>query len=288
MDIDGNQKRGYLNQDFRLFHLKDQIKQDFAPHYHDFDKIIIFLSGNVTYLVEGKAYPLKPLDILLINHHAIHKPVIDAEVPYERIIIWINSEFMEAHSKDSYNLSTCFHLADVRSINMIRMDAPFQTKIRTLLYDLEQAMSEHDFASPLLANSIFLQFIIHLNRIMIEGREAVSGSLYKGNPHILELLRYINTHLGDDLEIDALSEIFFLSRSYLMHRFKEETGYTIHSYIQQKRLLFATELIRNQIPVMEACYQAGFSDYSTFSRAYKKMYGASPRTSMKETIPYQV
>ena len=108
MDIDGNQKRGYLNQDFRLFHLKDQRKQEFSPHYHDFDKIIIFLSGNVTYLVEGKAYPLKPLDILLINHHAIHKPIIDASIPYERIIIWINSDFMEEHSRSAYNLRNNF------------------------------------------------------------------------------------------------------------------------------------------------------------------------------------
>ncbi len=283
MDIDGNQKRGYLNQDFRLFHLKDQRKQEFSPHYHDFDKIIIFLSGNVTYLVEGKAYPLKPLDILLINHHAIHKPIIDASIPYERIIIWINSDFMEEHSRSAYNLSTCFHLADQRSINMIRMESPFQTKIRTLLYDLEQALSEHEFASPLLANSIFLQFIIHLNRILIEDRNTITEASYRGNQHILELLRYINTHLDQDLDIDTLSETFFLSRSYLMHRFKSETGYTIHAYIQQKRLLFAGELIRNQIPVTEACYQAGFSDYSTFSRAYKKMYGVSPRTSLKET-----
>ena len=63
---------GYLHQNFRLFHLKDKKNQEFEFHYHDFNKIIIFLSGNATYLVEGKAYDLKPWDILLVNNHDIH------------------------------------------------------------------------------------------------------------------------------------------------------------------------------------------------------------------------
>ena len=55
-DADGNIKRGWLDRDFRFFHLRDQKKQEFESHYHDFDKIIIFLSGKVTYVVEGKSY----------------------------------------------------------------------------------------------------------------------------------------------------------------------------------------------------------------------------------------
>ena len=58
-----NLRSGYLQQNFRLFHLKDKKEQQFDFHYHDFDKIVIFLSGNVTYIVEGKSYHLKPWDI---------------------------------------------------------------------------------------------------------------------------------------------------------------------------------------------------------------------------------
>ena len=36
-------KRGYLNEDFRYFHLKDNKNMEFELHYHDFDKIIIFI-----------------------------------------------------------------------------------------------------------------------------------------------------------------------------------------------------------------------------------------------------
>ena len=84
-----NLRSGYLQQNFRLFHLKDKKEQQFDFHYHDFDKIVIFLSGKVTYIVEGKSYHLKPWDILLVPHHDIHKPVIDGSSVYERIVIWV-------------------------------------------------------------------------------------------------------------------------------------------------------------------------------------------------------
>ena len=47
------EKTGYLKEDFRLFHIKDQTEKEYFYHYHDFHKIIVFLSGKVTYHIEG-------------------------------------------------------------------------------------------------------------------------------------------------------------------------------------------------------------------------------------------
>ena len=49
-------KRGYLNEDFRLFHLKDSRAQKLEYHYHEFDKLILLLGGKVSYVVEGVTY----------------------------------------------------------------------------------------------------------------------------------------------------------------------------------------------------------------------------------------
>ena len=43
------EKKGYLYSDFRLFYLTDTASKEFEYHYHDFDKITIFLKGNVQY-----------------------------------------------------------------------------------------------------------------------------------------------------------------------------------------------------------------------------------------------
>ena len=62
-----------------------------------------------------------------------------------------------------------------------------------------------------------------------------------------------------------------------MHRFKEETGYTLHSYIEQKRLLHASELIKEGAPAMKAAQECGFKEYSTFLRAFKRNFHISPK-----------
>ena len=87
-------KRGYLHEDFRLFHLKDSLAQRMDYHYHEFDKLILLLHGKVTYVVEGVTYFLKPWDVLLVQHSLIHKPIIDPAEPYERVVVWLGREWM--------------------------------------------------------------------------------------------------------------------------------------------------------------------------------------------------
>ena len=77
--------------------------------------------------------------------------------------------------------------------------------------------------------------------------------------------------------MDALSERFYLSRSWLMHRFKDITGCPVHQYVLQKRLICAAQLLRRGESVGEAVRLSGFADYSAFLRAFRRAYGVSPR-----------
>ena len=49
------EKRGYLNHEFRLFHLRGQMDTPVAYHYHDFHKVLILLNGEADYIVEGRS-----------------------------------------------------------------------------------------------------------------------------------------------------------------------------------------------------------------------------------------
>ena len=90
-------------------------------------------------------------------------------------------------------------------------------------------------------------------------------------------MAHINTHLADPLTVTDLAQRFYLSASWLMHRFKEVTGCSVHQYVLQKRLIHAATLIREGVPVMKAARRSGFSDYSTFLRAFRSAYGTALR-----------
>lgn len=264
------EKTGYLEQDFRLFHIKDQTKRDFSYHYHDFHKVIIFLSGKAAYHIEGKSYYLKPWDILLVNRHAIHKPEIDFSVPYERFVLWICDDIK------STELLRCFQKAIDRSYNLIRLDSDTQEKLKQLLYELEAALKDEKFGSKLLGSALFTQFMVYVNRIFLEKQYIYDTRSYSSDSQIEELLRYINHNLTEDLSIETLSRKYYLSKYHMMRKFKEETGYTIHNYIISKRLLLARTKISEGTPILKAAQLSGFSDYTTFSRAYKKQFGTAP------------
>lgn len=268
--LESMEKSGYLKEEFRLFHIKDKSEQEFQYHYHDFHKIIVFLSGEVTYHIEGKAYHLQPWDILLVNRFAIHKPEISSSVPYERFILWIQDNLQESL------LTACFEKARERSFNLIRLNSRFQERLKDILYELETSRNTDAFCSDLLADCLFRQFLIYVNRIFLEKSYIHDHHSYTYDSQIETLVRYINEHLDSDLSLQTLAQKYYLSKYHMMRKFKEETGYTMHSYINSKRLLLARSLIEDGLPVMKAASQSGFHDYTTFVKAYKKQFGSAP------------
>lgn len=276
-----NIKRGYLKEDFIFFHLKEKKQIEFEFHYHDFNKIVIFISGKVTYLIEGKAYELKPWDILFVSSNEVHKPLIDPEETYERIVIWINSKFLEKHNTEGNNLMTCFELASSQKCSLLRLSPELLISIKNTMSQLEAAYKDNEFGNYVLKNALFLQVMVYLNRLALKSENNSRNSDIKYDENIDNILNYINTNLNSDLSLDKLSDKFYMSKYYLMHKFKKYTGYTIYNYIMQKRIIMANNLIKNGKPITEACFECGFGDYSSFLKAFKKIFGTSPKQYYK-------
>ncbi|MBH1939501.1 helix-turn-helix domain-containing protein [Mobilitalea sibirica] len=272
------EKIGYLNNDFEMFHIIDRQRREFAFHYHDFNKIIIFISGNINYTIEGKNYTLKPYDIILVNAGEIHRPSILDNTTYERIIIYVSTQFLKNYSEQDYNLNYCFERAKSEHSNVLRIHSVEKSKLYQVCLELEQSFSDQAFAKELYQKILFLEFMIQLNRTAISNHINYLDSTI-GNAKLVQILDYINEHLVEELTIDRIASHFYLSRYYLMHFFKEETGYTIGNYITEKRLLIAKNLVQNKTPITEACYQSGFKNYSTFYRAFKKAFHTVPKNS---------
>ena len=271
-------KRGYLREDFRLFHLKDAEAPEVGYHYHEFDKLVLVLGGRITYVVEGVTYFLQPWDILLIRRNMIHRPIMDPSEPYERIVIWLGREYLKARSDSSAPLDQCFDTVRDRSFHLLRTAPERRVFYMDLLQDLEGALRGREFGAARLADILCQQLLIAVNRDVISSNTASDApESYRVDRKIEEILQYIAAHLSEELSVELLAQKFYLSRYYLMHRFKAVTGYSLHQYIRQKRLLRAAELIREGEMVMKAAEQVGGKEYSTFLRAFQAMFHMSPR-----------
>ena len=116
-------KRGYLRENFRFVRLKDSRAQQIGYHYHDFDKVILLLGGRVTYVVEGVTYFLRPWDLLLVPRDRIHRPIIDPSEPYERVVLWLGRNWLEARSDPGEPLDACFDRSREGGFHLLRTAA---------------------------------------------------------------------------------------------------------------------------------------------------------------------
>lgn len=274
------EKRGFLLEDFRLFHLRDSQGTTVDYHYHEFCKLLLLVSGSGSYAVEGRRYLLKPGDVVLLNSHCIHKPEFEPGQPYERIILYITPAFLQRESVDGCCLSDCF---SNQNGPVLRLPERQWKKLQSMAEELEQELSADRYGWEIACNGLLLRLLVELGRCQQYSHVQWLSPMGPKSESMQEVLRYLDGNLTKELSVETLSAQFYLSKYHLMRRFRQETGTTIHAYLSERRLLMARDLISRGMASTEACYQVGFGSYSAFSRAYLKFFGTTPTGRGRES-----
>ena len=287
------EQKGYLNCDFRLFHIDESKAIETPWHYHDFDKIVFFLRGNVQYAVEGREYELRPYDIVIGPHHSIHKVTASDKEGYERYVLYVKPETLirlgktqevtvhegknlSGRSKD-HDLDLCFNMTSKTRTNLVHFDAGITSELMDKFRTLEEVLKSEEelYCAGLRIHVSLIQLLIGLNEACFKHPDAFMEKA-RYNRKVIDIIDYIMEHLGDDLSIDNISDKFYISKYHMMRIFKAETGYSVHQYIMEKRILRARDLIIAGEPAMSASIESGFHDYSSFCKAFRKATGKLP------------
>ena len=271
--MSGHSKRGFLLENFRLFHLKSKGGTQVEYHYHEFCKILLLIQGCGGYFVDGQRYLLQSGDIVLLDAHSIHRPELDPDAPYERIILYISPEYLQRQSTADCNLLSAF---SGEKGHVLRLAGAQREKIFRIAAQLEQELAGNAFGREILSNAELLQLLVEICRNRQNPDTSGPSPVMPGNERIMEILRYIDEHLSEDLDAEVIAKAFFISKYHMMRQFRRETGTTVHLYITQKRLVKARELMDSGMRATEACYRCGWRSYSSFTRAYNKHLGTTP------------
>ena len=273
----GVNRAGYLRESYHYFHLRDSAGQELDYHFHEFDKLVILISGRVDYLVEDRSYPLEPWTVLLVRHHTIHKALIDRTEPYERIILYLDRRYFERVMPGA-GLLDSFDEADRRGGHLLRASGEQLRELQEAITAYERAAADTRFGAEAMRETMIIQLLIHVSRLSEAEPAHQEGST---DPKIRQVLSYINENFRRELTVDELAALIFMSRYHFMRYFKAQTGTTVHAYVRQKRLVHAARLIREGVSAVKAAEESGYNDYSAFHRAFKASFGISPGKIMK-------
>ena len=97
---------------------------------------------------------------------------------------------------------------------------------------------------------------------------------------------YIEKNRAEEIRLSDLARASLFSPWYSYRLFREHLGLTPTEYIRKYRLTQAAEQLRGGgIRVIDAAYDAGFSNVDTFTRAFYREFGLKPSDYMKNPVP---
>lgn len=226
---------------------------------HSYNEILYFIDGDCELLTKDGQHPLKNNSVLVFPVEAYHFFNIKQTKTFARLKIGFPSHILE-------------NTAVERIISDIKI---FENPNENVLHVLDRLCSilkGQTEQTGFCTYSAFLMLVSELDFSKNEEKPFFSAK----NELITDLTEYISEHLSESLDVKCLSKKLHISPSGIAHLFKKELGISLHKYILQKRLIYAQKLIVKGQKPSKIYSDSGFSDYSSFYKAYLKFFGYPP------------
>ena len=204
MEQPGYEQRGYLREDFRLFHLSASMTETVGWHYHAFHKLCVYLGGDaIRYGIEGRSYALEPGDMILVPQGCVHRPEALPGAAYDRMLLYLLPEYLRSISTEETALETCFLQAAEEFHFVIRTGRRNGTLLEPL-FALERTLAKPGFGQTMLEQALVAQVLISLTRGMQE-QALPFASASAADEKIAAILQYLACHLTEPVSIDDLA-----------------------------------------------------------------------------------
>ncbi|OUP10474.1 AraC family transcriptional regulator [Collinsella sp. An2] len=232
------------------------------------------ISGRGTLLAtdddgEQRRFDLNAGEGFLIFPGQVNTYFADMEDPWE--YVWV--EFDGAVVKEA-----------IRSTGLTTSSPIYRSDNPDLRDGMEREMRHlvthrEDSAFHLVAHTFL--FLDYLKRSIVPKQLPTTNKLQ--DFYIREAINYIEQNYQNDISVEDIAEQTGLNRSYFGKVFKAVVNKSPQQYLIAYRMGKATELLKlTALSIGEVGKAVGYPNQLHFSRAFKTVYGVSPREWRKE------
>jgi AraC-like DNA-binding protein len=224
------------------------------PHSHRNAIEICFLErGEQTYRVGGFPYRLRGNDQFFTLPGEVHDT---ADLPQERgILYWLITRL-----KGELERMPARHFRAHRDTARILGEA----------YEL--LVSKKKESGPFRQLRLQALLLQYLTLTINASRQGLRGS---ATPLMRRVLRYVDDHLNEPVQVAQLAQVARLSESRCKARFKREIGVPPAEYWLRKKIERAITLLKSR-SVTDVAYGLGFSSSQYFATVFKRYTLVNP------------
>lgn len=272
---------------FRMYHSMAQPgHRTYREHHHTECEISLILSGFCQWRIRHRPVRCGPGDVLIFGSDEEHY-ITDIDMGTELRILNLQFEprFIWSPGSDLFDaryLSIFLkHQADFQN----RLDAQWAIAQQSanLMQQLWQECQNKEPEYALIVKAKLMQLLGYLGRYHSALLEQPAP---RAVAHLQELevaLNYMDTHLTEDLTLEAIAQAAGLSRSYFSAVFRQLNGVTVWDYITRKRIELAMEYLRQgNFPITRIAALCGFNTMANFNRSFKLVAHCTPSQFRKQ------
>lgn len=230
-------------------------------HIHNECEIYLNLSGDVSFEVENRIYPVSRGSVIITRPYEFHHCIYHSDKCHKHY--WITFS-----AKQEENFLKMFFDRKKGSDNLIILNEEQLNKAVKILDELLKKDTD-----LLLRRINFLELMHILN---IAKRSTYVENMESLPDDVVGALKYMDDHLTDEITVNELAAACNVSPSTLERRFKGNFGCSVFAMFRKKRLAVSMKYLRDGDRVSEAAYKSGFSDYSNYIHLFRKQFGLTP------------
>jgi AraC-like DNA-binding protein len=299
---------------FSLYHARGaSCAVPLSPHFHDDYLICAQMRGQEECLVAGTVHQFSAGDVVLINPQQVHTGNAAANEDLEYISLYVDRDLVCRMAREVGAPTDSPEFTLVRASNhgalmdgLVALLELVQQNEDARLYPTTCAPDEADIqiprrmlpgfepASPRAAAVESLTVESALQRVVTHAFEEFSNlrtpmirsTNRVGHRKIARVLEYIRSLTADGnpatATLDELAAVADLSKYHFLRQFDQVVGMTPGAYLRTLRLCHAARMLRTtQKPIAQIAHASGFADHPSFSRAFARHMGMTPREYQK-------
>lgn len=240
-------------------------------HSHPYHEYILVESGQALYHVDGSRYELHPGELFLFPPGKVHSGQYNN---YDRLILQIDDTFWR-QTLHTTGL-TAPEARIPRELMSFEASAVKKWGIRSIIERAAVAATIPDLTHrELMYRCLLVELTLGIGQMIAESHLRLPTAT---NALAMFATTYLQAHFKDpDLTVTQLARRAYVSREHLSRVFKEYTMQSVQQYLTGLRMQSCRRDLAAGKPVLSACLENGFSNYSSFVKTFRKIYGITPQ-----------